>query len=125
MEAIVQSTPAPGHCFCAKPALASLQWHWRERCATVTPKPTLGINAGDESDATGLPFFRSQLVLAARLASLPPPIDVASTALGDDAPVMRHAQAARRLRFGAKLCIHPRQVAAVNAGFTPSDAQVQ
>ena len=47
-----------------------------------------------------------------------------TTALDDDAPVTRDAQAARRLGFGAKLCIHPRQVAAVNAGFTPSDAEV-
>ena len=84
----------------------------------------LGISAGDEGDGTALLFFRSQLVLASRLASLLPPIDGVTPALDDDAPVLRDAQAARRLGFGAKLCIHPRQVAAVNAGFTPSDAEV-
>ena len=84
----------------------------------------ISISAGDESDGTELLFFRSQLVLASRLASLLPPIDGVTTALDDDTPVTRDAQAARRLGFGAKLCIHPRQVAAVNAGFTPSDAEV-
>ena len=84
----------------------------------------ISISAGDEGDGTALLFFRSQLVLASRLASLLPPIDGVTTALDDDAPVARDTQAARRLGFGAKLCIHPRQVAAVNAGFTPSDAEV-
>ena len=85
---------------------------------------SISISVGDEGDGTALLFFRSQLVLASRLASLLPPIDGVTTALDDDAPVTRDAQAARRLGFGAKLCIHPRQVAAVNAGFTPSDAEV-
>ena len=81
--------------------------------------------SSDGDDAAALLFFRSQLVLASRLACLLPPIDGVTTALDDDAPVVRDAQAARRLGFGAKLCIHPRQVAAVNAGFIPSDAEVE
>jgi citrate lyase subunit beta / citryl-CoA lyase len=85
----------------------------------------LGMADGNDGDDTApLLLFRAQLVLASRLASLLPPIDGVTTALDDDAPVVRDAQAARRLGFGAKLCIHPRQVAAVNAGFTPSDAEV-
>ena len=84
----------------------------------------LGISEGEEGDGTALLFFRSQLVLASRLASLLPPIDGVTTALDDDLAVTRDAQAARRLGFGTNLCIHPRQVAAVNAGFTPSDVEV-
>jgi citrate lyase subunit beta/citryl-CoA lyase len=34
------------------------------------------------------------------------------------------AQRARRLGFGAKLCIHPKQVAVVNQAFAPSDEEV-
>ena len=34
------------------------------------------------------------------------------------------AQRARRLGFGAKLCIHPRQVDAVNRSFSPTEAEV-
>lgn len=82
------------------------------------------LDLGITGDGIELLPFRSQLVLASRLASIAPPIDGVTTALDDDAPVARDAQAARRLGFGAKLCIHPRQVAAVNAAFTPSAAEL-
>lgn len=83
------------------------------------------LDLGIGGDGAELLFFRSQLVLASRLASRAAPIDGVTTALDDDAPVARDAQAARRLGFGAKLCIHPRQVAAVHAGFTPRDEEVE
>ena len=82
------------------------------------------LDLGITGDGAELLLFRSQLVLASRLASLAAPIDGVTTALDDDAPVARDAQAARRLGFSAKLCIHPRQVAAVNASFTPSDVEL-
>jgi citrate lyase subunit beta/citryl-CoA lyase len=31
---------------------------------------------------------------------------------------------ARKLGFGGKLCIHPNQIASVNAAFSPSEAEV-
>ena len=68
-------------------------------------------------------YFRSQLVLASRLAGLAPPIDSPSVAIDDSAEVERDAQRARRLGFGAKLCIHPRQLAAVNRSFSASEAE--
>jgi citrate lyase subunit beta/citryl-CoA lyase len=71
-----------------------------------------------------LSFFRSQLVLASRLAGLAPPIDSPSVAIDDAAEVELDAQRARRLGFGAKLCIHPRQLAAVNRSFSPSTAEL-
>lgn len=79
---------------------------------------------GIEGDNDALLFFRSQIVLASRLAGLDTPVDGVTTALDDDAAVARDTARARRLGFGAKLCIHPRQVAAVNLGFTPSAAEV-
>lgn len=75
---------------------------------------------GIEGDDDALLFFRSQLVLASRLAQLDAPVDGVTTALGDDEAVTRDTARARRLGFGAKLCIHPKQVAAVNRGFLPS-----
>jgi citrate lyase subunit beta / citryl-CoA lyase len=79
----------------------------------------------DESEAgTELLFFRSQLVLASRLAAIAPPIDGVTTAIDDAERLKRDAAAARRLGFGAKLCIHPKQVAAVHAAFTPSAAEI-
>ena len=71
-----------------------------------------------------LVFFRSHMALASRLANLNAPIDSPSTAIDDLHEVEDEAQRARRLGFGAKLCIHPRQVDAVNRSFSPSAAEV-
>ena len=67
-------------------------------------------------------FFRSQLVLVSKLANLQAPIDSPRTAIEQLDEVVHEAQTAHRLGFGAKLCIHPKQVAAVNAAFSPSAA---
>ena len=67
--------------------------------------------------------FRVQLVMASRLAGIRPPVDGVSTAIDDAAGVRDDALRARRLGFGGKLCIHPRQVAVVNQAFTPSAAE--
>jgi len=69
-------------------------------------------------------FFRSQIVLASRLANVAAPIDSPSVSIDDVAGVELDAQRARRLGFGAKLCIHPRQVEAVNRSFSPTEAEV-
>ena len=76
----------------------------------------LGITGDDDA----LLYFRSRLVLAARLAGLPPPVDGVTTAIGDAAVLQCDAERARRLGFGAKLCIHPAQAAMVNAVLSPS-----
>jgi citrate lyase subunit beta/citryl-CoA lyase len=79
---------------------------------------------GIDGDGEELLFFRSQLVLHSRLAGLAAPVDGVSTALDDTACVRAEAQRARRLGFGAKLCIHPRQVAPVHEAFAPTPAQL-
>jgi citrate lyase subunit beta/citryl-CoA lyase len=69
-------------------------------------------------------YFRSQLVLASRLAGVGTPIDGPSVALHDSAQVELDARRARRLGFGAKLCIHPNQLEAVNRSFRPTEAEI-
>jgi citrate lyase subunit beta/citryl-CoA lyase len=83
-------------------------------------KQDLGITGDDDE----LLFFRSGLVLESRFAGLPPPLDGISTEINDQDVVRADAARARRLGFGGKLCIHPRQVGTVNAAFTPSDEEV-
>jgi citrate lyase subunit beta / citryl-CoA lyase len=79
----------------------------------------------DESEAgQELLFFRSQLVLASRVAALAAPIDGVTTSIDDAKRVARDARAARRMGFGAKLCIHPKQIDAVHAAFTPSPSEL-
>jgi len=68
---------------------------------------------------------RSQLVLASRVAGRLAPVDGVTTALDDEAVLAADVAAARRLGFGGKLCIHPKQVATVNAGFRPPAAEVE
>ena len=78
-----------------------------------------------EGDGQELLYFRSRIVLASRLAGLQPPVDGVSTALDDPARIEADALHARRLGFGGKLCIHPKQVAVVNQGFSPTPAQIE
>ena len=77
-----------------------------------------------EGDGPELLFFRSRIVLASRLAGLQPPVDGVSTAIDDPARIESDALQARRFGFGGKLCIHPKQVAVVNRGFSPTPGQV-
>jgi citrate lyase subunit beta/citryl-CoA lyase len=80
---------------------------------------------GIEGEGIELLFFRSRIVLASRVAGLQPPVDGVSTSIDDPASVEADARQARRLGFGAKLCIHPKQVETVNRGFSPTPAQCE
>jgi citrate lyase subunit beta/citryl-CoA lyase len=79
------------------------------------------LDMGMRATFDELVYFRSQLALASRLAGLQAPIDSPSTALDNADEVASEAIGASRLGFGAKLCIHPKQVDAVNRSFTPTD----
>ena len=67
----------------------------------------LGINGEGEE----LLYFRSQLVLVSRIAGLPAPVDGITTVFDTTDAVRADTQRARRLGFGGKLCIHPKQIA--------------
>ncbi|MEI4473012.1 HpcH/HpaI aldolase/citrate lyase family protein [Frigidibacter sp. MR17.24] len=66
---------------------------------------------------------RGALVLASRLAGLPPPIDGVTTAIRDAALIEDDARHAVEMGFGGKLLIHPGQIAPARAGFAPSDEE--
>ena len=83
------------------------------------------LDTGISGDGDELLLFRSQMVLMSRVAGLAPPVDGVSTSISDAQAVMDEAQRARRLGFGAKLCIHPAQVDAVNRSFSPSPADIE
>lgn len=84
----------------------------------------LQLDLGISGDGEELLLFRSQLVLASRLAGLLPPVDGVSTAIDDAGQLQADTRRSRRLGFGAKLCIHPKQVNVVNAGFSPSSEEL-
>ena len=84
----------------------------------------LGIDCAPDGAEDELLYFRSHVVLASRLGGLDAPADGVSTAIDDAVRLHADAERVRRLGFGAKLCIHPRQVAAVQAAFTPGADRV-
>ncbi|CAN7717039.1 HpcH/HpaI aldolase/citrate lyase family protein [Neorhizobium tomejilense] len=67
---------------------------------------------------------RFLIAMASRAACLPSPIDGVTVAFDDDAVLVSDVKHAREFGFGGKLCIHPKQVATVNAFFGPSDEEI-
>jgi citrate lyase subunit beta / citryl-CoA lyase len=82
------------------------------------------VDLGMEESVESLQFFRSQLVLASRLAGIAAPVDGVTTTLDDAQRIADDTRRARRDGFGGKLCIHPKQVAAVNAAFAPTAQEI-
>jgi citrate lyase subunit beta/citryl-CoA lyase len=83
------------------------------------------LDLGIEGEREELLAARSQLVLVSRVAGLLAPVDGVTMALDDPDALKRDVSYARRLGFGGKLCVHPRQVAAINEGFRPTPAEIE
>jgi len=88
---------------------------------SVDLQADLGMACEDEE----LLYFRSAIVLASRLAGLEAPVDGACTTIDDPGQLASEALRARRLGFGGKLCIHPRQVPVVMESFSPTESQIR
>lgn len=63
---------------------------------------------------------RFQIVLASRLAQIAPPIDGVTPSTDNIEQITNDAERAKRMGFGGKLCIHPKQVSLVKAAFMPT-----
>ena len=80
---------------------------------------------GIDGETEELLYARSNLVLMSRLAGVAPPLDGITAVLDDTEKLRQDVERARRLGFGGKLCIHPRQIEWVNRGFLPSDQDIE
>jgi len=69
-------------------------------------------------------FARSSVAQAGRIARKPV-VDQIVANFRDNDRMSHESLEARALGFAGKLCIHPDQVALANAGFTPSEAEVE
>ena len=98
-------------------ALAAAPKVQRLAFGSIDLQVDLGLRNATEDEL--LPF-RAELVLATRLANIAAPLDGVTTAIDDADLLAQDVARARRLGFGGKLCIHPKQVAGVRAGFAPS-----
>jgi citrate lyase subunit beta/citryl-CoA lyase len=81
------------------------------------------VDAGVEGMGRELDVVRSAFVIESRYAGLPAPVDGVTLAIDDAPRIAEDVAFARSFGFGGKLCIHPKQVEAVNQGFAPSEAE--
>jgi citrate lyase subunit beta / citryl-CoA lyase len=82
------------------------------------------LDLGLSGDPLGLDHAASVLALASRAADLPSPVAGVTPEFTDPAPLLAEFSRARAHGFGAKLCIHPRQVAWVHDALRPSDSEI-
>ncbi|ADZ69496.1 HpcH/HpaI aldolase/citrate lyase family protein [Polymorphum gilvum] len=104
----------------AHPRLRGLLWGGEDLSVD------LGATANrDEAGAYTEPFrmARNFCLYGARLAGVPA-IDAVYTDFRDTGGLRRETEAARRDGFAAKAAIHPAQIGAINAVFTPAEADL-
>jgi len=78
-----------------------------------------------DAQETELQTARYQIVLASRLARITPPIDGVTPSTDNLARIEGDSQRAKRMGFGGKLCIHPKQIPAVKAAFMPTSEEIE
>jgi citrate lyase subunit beta/citryl-CoA lyase len=79
----------------------------------------LGLE-GELATTLGLDAAASHLALVSRAAGIASPVAGVTPAFDDEALLLAELARARAHGFGAKLCIHPRQVAPIHAALAPS-----
>ncbi len=79
-----------------------------------------GSESGIADEVDALTTVRTTIVLESAYAGLQAPIDGVSTEFNDVERMRSDVLRSKQLGFGGKLCIHPRQVAAVNDAFLPT-----
>lgn len=92
-----------------------------QRLAFGTLDYALDLGLGE--DPRGLLYPASRIALASRAAGLPAPVAGITAAFNDDAALRSDFELARACGFGAKMCIHPRQIATVHAMLAPTPEQ--
>jgi citrate lyase subunit beta/citryl-CoA lyase len=71
------------------------------------------------ADPASLDAGHAHLALVSRAAGIHSPVAGVTTAIGDEAPLLADLARARTHGFGAKLCIHPKQIAPLHAALAP------
>lgn len=102
----------------------------REIAASCARVKRLSFGAGDYSRDLNLQWtfgedeiasVRAEVVLASRLAGIEPPVDTVFIHIKEHEHFAASAAKGREFGFQGKLCIHPDQVGATNAAYTPSE----
>lgn len=85
----------------------------------------LGLEGNTGAAETVMDQCRYQLLVSSRAAGLLSPIETVFPVLDDEEALLRRARRARNMGFAGMLCIHPGQIAPVQAGFSPEPDQVE
>lgn len=80
---------------------------------------------GLPEDGQAMAIYRAELALASRLAAIAPPIDGVTVSIDDAELIAAETLRALAFGFGARLCIHPRQIEPVHAAMKPSEAEIE
>ena len=99
-------------------AVAQAQGVTRLVFGTLDLALDLDLDIAEHSD--GLSYAASRLAIASRLAGLAAPVAGVTPQLVDEARLLADLAWSRRHGCGAKLCIHPSQVAPVHRALAPS-----
>ena len=78
----------------------------------------LDLDIADSSE--GLAHAASALAIASRIAGLMAPVAGVTPQIDDEPRLLADLAWSRRHGFGAKLCVHPRQVAPIHTALAPS-----
>ncbi|UJL47703.1 CoA ester lyase [Virgibacillus sp. NKC19-16] len=70
-------------------------------------------------------FPRSQIVISSRAAGIQKPIDTVYIDINNQDGFQKNAKAAKKLAFGGKLLVHPKQIKIANEVFSPSDKEIK
>ncbi|MBZ2187532.1 CoA ester lyase [Alcanivorax sp. JB21] len=84
----------------------------------------LGLTPGSPAARRIVDAVRYDLLLHARAAGLPAPLETVCTEFNDADVVHQTARQARDMGFAGMLCIHPKQIAPAHAGFGHDPAEV-
>jgi citrate lyase subunit beta/citryl-CoA lyase len=103
------------------PRLAAMTWGAEDLSAAI------GAVSNVEEDGTPSPLYAlaNSLCLAAAAATGVPPIDTVHVDFRDAAGLLAACRASRRRGFRGRLAIHPDQVAAINASYAATPAELE
>jgi len=101
-------------------ALAACEGVSRLVFGTLDYALDLDLSADPAYGNLGLDYAASRLALASRAAGLPSPVAGVTPDINDETRLLADFARARAHGFGAKLCIHPKQVAPIHAALVPS-----
>jgi citrate lyase subunit beta/citryl-CoA lyase len=85
----------------------------------------LDLDLDIESGSEGLAYAAGRIAVASRIAGLVAPVAGVTPQLDDEARLLSELAQARRFGFGAKLCIHPKQVAPIHRALQPRPEAIE